>query len=277
MKKKAALFVALFFLFSAVAKAQGKKKDQVWDELFGRNHFSVALMAGASEKATVHADPKRFGLGSSNKLATGINFSYHYHFNKNLSLSTGLHFAIPVTNLKYHVPQQAMNPDPGYAFTSFDHDHYREGYFLIRLPVSLEARWFAGNKKFWQVNAGASLVNYVMNELEIADYHIDQNGQLQRSFYMLLERKVPSSAPWLNYHFGGSRVWMLENRNLLSLGFIVNLSFTKFWAGNFILSPPGITPINGEYSFKGSYIGLTGSYTLTRYFRKRRTINSSRY
>lgn len=257
---------AMFFyhccLLTTVAAQSPIKKTDDWKKIFSYNHLSFSIMTGVAEKALVESDLKRFGLMATPKIAVGGGVSYVYHLNKNFSLSAGFHFAIPVRNLKFHVPSEAMNPDRGYPLSSYDASSFREGLFLSRLPVSLETRWFTSPKKFWQLYAGASLVYFVLNELELGYFITGDNGQPHQAFNMVLT-KVTGSRPWFNYHFGAGRGLMLRNKDLLTIGVAAHLSNTYFWKGPFTLSPPGVTPITGTYSFRGSYAGLTVNYTMT--------------
>lgn len=254
-------FLPLYFLLFTAAPLAAQVPDNTDDLsefIFSRNHLSVSIMGGIAMKAKVSTD--QYGLGSSNQIAFGGGINYHSNFNRNLSLIFGLHLAAPIRNIEYNIPKDEFSPP-------LDYDLFHNGgisqevAFMLRLPVTMETRFFYGQNKFWNISGGVSL-NYGELHEEHSTHIVEHDNQAVNYFNTSLFTNNDNK-PWLNYHFGGGHSWILRNKNLISAGLIANLSFTNFTRGNYTVEVPGKPLIEGDYSFKGSYIGFTLSYIFT--------------
>jgi hypothetical protein len=149
----------------------------------------------------------------------------------------------------------------------------RTAVFLLRIPVTMERRWFSGDDKYTYVSVGASL-NYASLEEE-SERHLatDVNNQPTEYFYIRLQTNN-NKKPWLNYHIGGGHAWMLKNKDFISAGIIANLSLTRFINGTFTMDIPGQPKVEGNYSFKGSYASLTVCYVYTGTKKRLRRLTS---
>jgi hypothetical protein len=229
--------------------------------IFARNHFSVSIMGGIAVKADVTANPYKYDLGSSHQIAFGGGLNYHQNFSRDLSLIIGIHMAAPVRNMEYHIPKGEFSPPLEYDLYNFK-GISRTAVFLLRLPVTLERRWFSSDDKYTYVSAGISLNYSGMEEERESHMVMDANNQPRRYFSMYLQPNN-NGKPWLNYHVSGGHSWMLKNKNFLSAGIIANLSLTRFTKGTFSLDVPNQPSVTGHYSLKGSYAGLTVGYIYT--------------
>jgi hypothetical protein len=270
----AALAALLPFFLNAQRNGE---PGEVNDFVFARNHFSVAIVGGMAVKAAITADPYKYKLGSSNQVAFGGGINYHQNFSRKLSLITGLHMIAPVRNMEYYISKDEFSPPMPYDL--FHNKGISQTVvFLLRVPLILERRWFYGNNNYTYASAGVSLNYTPLQEEEEVHIAVDVNNQPRRYFYMLLQPNN-NNKPWLNYHIGGGHAWMLKNKNFISAGIIANLSFTRFINGNFTMEVPGQPVVNGHYSFKGSYAGLTVCYIYTgvkKRLRKMNPVKSSR-
>jgi hypothetical protein len=229
--------------------------------IFARNHFSVAIVGGIAAKADIMAEPYKYKLGSSHQVAFGAGVNYHQNFSRKLSLISGIHMMAPVRNIAYFISKDQFSPPmPNDIFHNWGFS--RTAVFLLRIPVTMEFRRFSGDDKYTYISAGASL-NYASMEEE-TERHLaaDVNNQPTEYFYMWLQTNN-NKKPWLNYHIGGGHAWMLKNKDFISAGIIANLSLTRFTNGNFTMNIPGQPVVQGHYSFKGSYAGLTVCYIYT--------------
>ncbi len=231
------------------------------DLLFSRKHFSLSIMGGLAVKADVRANPLAYKLGSSHQVAFGAGLNYHQNYTKRLSLITGLHFAAPVRNMEYYISKDEFSPAmPGDLF--HNKGISRIVVFLLHIPVTLEYRWFSGDKNYMYLAGGLSLNYTPLQEEEETHYAVDVSGQSQRYFHLRLSSNN-NKLPWLNYHIGGGHGWMLKNKDLIAAGITAHLSLTRFIKGDFSVEVDGRPAVDGQYSFKGSYAGFTVSYIYT--------------
>jgi hypothetical protein len=268
-------WLALAALLPACLNAQHVSEPvDLKDFIFARHHFSVAVTGGIALKAGITADPYKYKLGSSNQVAFGGGINYHQNFSRKLSLITGLHMIAPVRNMEYYISKDEFSPPMPYDL--FHNKGISQTVvFLLRVPLTLERRWFYGNNKYAYVSAGVSLNYTPLQEEEETHMAVDVNNQPRRYFYMLLQPNN-NNKPWLNYHISGGHAWMLKNKNFFSAGIIANLSFTRFINGNFTMDVAGQPVVNGHYSFKGSYAGLTVCYIYTGVKKRLRKMKPAR-
>jgi hypothetical protein len=254
----------LLCLFTVAAHAQSKSSEEFDDPdfIFSRNHFSFSIIAGKSGRAQVSSVPDRFSVGTSNCFAFGGGINHHYNINKNLSIVLGLHVAAPVRNFEYHVPGNEFNPSLGFDLDELGPTS-TEAVFLLRLPLTVEKRWFNKKKGYWQAGIGASLNYSTWNEMESGAAILYPSPGGQRDYYTMLLQTNNNRKPWLNYHFTAGYGRILKNKDILNVGIIVNLSFTDFTKGTYVFHTDTSPDVTGTYKFKGSYAGITAGYVLT--------------
>lgn len=229
--------------------------------LFTRKHLSLSTFFGFSGKAGIEAGPNNYNLGSSRRKAFGFGLNYHKNFSRELSLITGIHAAAPIRNFEYRIPASAFTPPLSYDL--FNNGSVSETVvFVLRLPLTLEGRWFTGDKKYFYLNGGGSLNFSFINEEVETHYFIDANNRATQYLNILIPEHN-NGKPWLNLHAGAGKGWLLKNKDIISAGLIANLSFTKFINGDFYVLVAGQTQLYGQYSFKGSWAGLSFNYINT--------------
>jgi hypothetical protein len=274
--KKITIVMLVFCMDSTSMKSQSLLDDprEDYDLIFSRNHFSVSIMTGLSIKSTITANQNLYHPDASNQIAFGGGIDHHYNINKNLSIIAGLHLATVVRNFEYYIPANAFNPP--YSSDVFESGPTStEAVFLLRLPASVEYRFLGDKKRYWYLQGGASLMYAVLQEEEIGHFVVDANNQFTKVFSMELQTNN-NNKPWLNYHIGGGHSWLLKNGTLITAGILANLSLKEFTKGNYKLGVPGQSLTEGSYTFRGSYIGLTGSYIFTGAIKKIKKIEMRR-
>lgn len=205
--------------------------------------------------------PNNYNLGSSHRKAFGFGLNYHKNFSRELSLITGIHAAAPIRNFEYRIPGTAFTPPLGYEL--FHNGGISETVvFILRIPLTLEGRWFSGDKKYFYLSGGSSLNFSFINEEEETHAFYDANNR-RTQFLHLLIPEHNNNKPWLNIHAGAGKGWMLKNKDIVQAGLAANLSITKFIKGDFDILIAGQPPVYGKYTFKGSWAGITFNYIYT--------------
>jgi hypothetical protein len=188
-------------------------------------------------------------------------FTKYSHFNKNHSLLVGLFFGAFGRNFNYSIPGTEFNPPIAGDLTS-NTAVSREFNFTGSVPILFEKRWAGNNNGFWDLDIGVT-VRYTPYLVETED-HIwtDSNGH--HPYFHLQLTINDRKAPWLNYNVGGGYSWILKNNNLFKTTLITSLCFASYVSGPYQFTVPNQPIVEGTYDFKGSYIGLSLSYVLTR-------------
>lgn len=229
--------------------------------LFTRKHLSLSTFFGFSGKAGIEAGPNNYNLGSSRRKAFSFGLNYHKNFSHELSLITGIHAAAPIRNFEYRIPKEAFTPP--LPDDLFHNSGISETVvFLLRLPITLEGRWWNDDKKYKYLSGGASLNFSFINEEGEVHSLIDSNNRRTQVFNMLIPEHN-NGKPWINCHLSAGWGRMLRNKDFISFGLTANLSFTRFIRGDFDILIVGQPPVYGKYTFKGSWAGISFNYIYT--------------
>lgn len=255
------LIFLVFFLTTNLSAQPVTEPGDLSRLLFSRKHFSISTFFGLSGKAGIEVGPNNYQLGSSRRKAFGFGLNHHLHISRELSLVTGIHVAAPIRNYEYLIPKESFTPP--LPDDLFHNSGISETVvFLLRLPITLEGRWWKGDKKYNYLSGGASLNFSFINEEGEVHFLIDSNNRRTQLFNMLIPEHNKGK-PWLNYHIGAGHGWMLKNKDFISAGLMANLSFTRFIRGDFDILVVGQPPVYGKYTFKGSWAGITFNYIYT--------------
>ena len=252
---------SMLLVATAARSQEIVEKHDIPDFIFSRNHLSLSIMGGIAFRADAITTPYRYGVKTSHQVAFGGGINYHYNFNKDLSFITGLHMACPVRNLEYRIPKDAFNPPMSDDLFN-NAGTAREAVFLVKIPATIEKRWFTNDKKYWNLGAGVSLVYTPLEGETLTATASYPNGQQVQYFYMSLQTNN-NGKPWFNYHITGGHGIILKNYDLLVINLVGNLSRTKFLDGVYWFNVPGQPNVDGTYSAKGSYIGFSATYVRT--------------
>jgi len=189
-------------------------------------------------------------------------FSRYSHFDKDYSLLVGLFFGAFARNFNYAIPGAEFNPRSSGDLTS-NTAVSREFDFTGSVPILLEKRWIGNKNGFWDLDIGLT-IRYTPYVEETED-HIWTDSSNGHHPYLHLQLTINDrKAPWLNYNVGGGYSWILKNNNLFRTSLVTSLSFTSFVKGTYQFTIRNQPVVEGAYEFKGSYIGLSLSYVLTR-------------
>lgn len=267
---KTTIFILYGSLINPI-QAQHPESAFDWEELiYSENHLSLQFSYGRSPKAVINPNPHIYSISTKSYECLEGGIGYHYSINKQYSLQTGIRWGGIMRDIRYYIPGSEFNPPLSYDLESYKtFDKYGVVYF--RIPLFVERRFFAKPGKHWNVQAGASLLFSLQNE-EINESIVwDQNLGPIRYLYALFTPNN-NQKPWLNYHVGGGLNLLLKNKDILRINLVGELSFTKFFRGDYLIEVPGKPQIRFNYGVTGSYVALETSYIRTKAKRKFRSL-----
>lgn len=169
-------------------------------------------------------------------------------------------------DIRYYIPGTDFNPPLSYdirSYKTFD----KFGVVYFRIPFFIERRFFSKPGVYWNAQAGVSLLYSFSNEEINESTIVDQNNRSIRYLYAIFTPNN-NQKPWLNYHTGGGLNLILKNKDVFRINIVGELSFTKFFRGNYSFDVPGNASIKFDYGVTGSYIALEASYIRTKAKRK---------
>lgn len=266
MLTKTTIFILWIFSLTDI-QAQQPESAFDWEELiYSENHFSLQFIYGRSPKAIINPNPHIYNISTKSYECLEGGIGYHYSINKKYSIQTGVRWGGIMRDIRYLIPGADFNPPLSYdiqSYKTFD----KSGVVYFRLPFLVERRFFAKPGKYWDVNGGASILFSLMNEEINQSSVLDQNNRPIRYLYAIFTPNN-NQKPWLNYHIGGGLNRVLKNKDVLRVNLVGELSFTKFFRGNYTFEVPGKPSVNFDYGVTGSYIALEASYIRTKAKRK---------
>ncbi|MGQ0738034.1 MAG: hypothetical protein ACT4OJ_03145 [Bacteroidota bacterium] len=253
------LFVSLF----NPIQAQQSESVFDWEELiYSENHFSLQFIYGRSPRAVINPNPRIYNIGTKSYECLEEGIGYHYSINKKYSIQTGARWGGIMRDIRYLIPGADFNPPLTYdiqSYKTFD----KHGVVFFRIPFFIERRFFTKPGVYWNAQTGLSLVFSLMNEEVNEAWIWDQNNNRTRYMFAIFTPNN-NQKPWLNYHAGGGLNLILKNKDVFRISFVGELSYTKFFRGNYSFDVPGNAPIRFDYGVTGSYVALEAGYIRTK-------------
>jgi hypothetical protein len=260
------LKTTIFILYgSSFNPIQAQQSESVfdWDELiFSENHFSLQFIYGRSAKAVINPDPHIYNIGTKSYECLEGGIGYHYSINKKYSIQSGVRCGGIMRDIRYYIPGADFTPPLSYdirSYKTFD----KFGVVFFRIPFFIERRFFKKPGKYWNAQAGISLLYSFMNEEIYESVIVDQNNGSIRYLYSIFTPNNYQN-PLLNYHVGGGLNLILKNKDVFRINLVGELSFTKFFSGYYSFDIPGKPSIKFDYGVTGSYVALEASYIRTK-------------
>jgi hypothetical protein len=263
MRKNAAL--SLVILISIFCQAQ-KKKDMAGERLdliFKHNHISFAAATNWIQKAKIESIAGSYHIGAESMRGWEVGFNYHINFKKSHSLVIGLHgVASPRTHTLFISKEDFTPPLQEDYNTTKRLNKTIDMYFS--LPVLFEKRWFAKNKKIWNLNAGIAIGFFPDEFYEgFTSYSFSLQPIVNKDLLVTSGYK-----PWLNYVVAAGHNWILSNSNILRVNFQANYTSFNLAKGEYEINVPGKPVSNGLYASRLSGAGISVTYILTSSRRK---------
>jgi hypothetical protein len=244
-----------------------KKLTKEVDMIFAKKHVGFTIIPLFTNKANITRNMDKYWIHSTPLAGFEAGFNKYSHFDKKHSVMVGIFFGAFARNLNYAIPGNEFSP-PADGYVTTNGAASREFNFTGSIPILLEKRWFKKNNNFWNADIGFT-IRYTPREYFIEDDIWNWNY----IFYHLDFIVNPHKTLWLNYNIGGGYSWILKNENIFKTNLIANISVTSFAKGSYQFTLPNRPIVKGNYEVKGSYVGLSFSYVLTKANKLSRKIN----
>lgn len=238
------------------------ERDGLNQNVIKKRLFSVYASVGFSQKAKLERETGEYRVTSTPQPAGELGFNLLCNLNNNFFFITGLTGTITGRNAIVDVPAHQINPlypDRFPPMTISDVD------FCATIPFEIEKDWQLEKSRLIYGRIGLNLkYSFGYDEEGWGNYLTDTSNQ-HIDVFSLDMNSDNHNKPWLTYKVSGGYGWALKNHNLIKLGLVANISFTKFVSGTYQVTIPGHPLTQGSYGVTGSYLALSFSYTFVRF------------
>ena len=259
------LFVFLIINFTeAGCQVQRRSNEQYFNHLqktiLNKSAFFFTLSTGVSQNAIINKKTGEYDIRSTLQPFFEGGINYQKSLKKNLFLIIGLRETVTGRNAIFKAPIKEINPY-GYS-ESHSQLKINDFDFPISIPVFVEKGWQITKSKIVFIQTGVNFRCSLGSDIGYGYSLTDTNWQRIDVFSLELNSNNYRK-PWINYNIGGGYGWVLKNYNILKLGVLANISFTKFISGTYQVDIPSHPLSQGTYGVTGSNMGLTVSYIFT--------------
>jgi hypothetical protein len=272
-RKTSLVFSLTLATLSVVAQTTKKPIDpELKILLFSTPHIGLIATPNMTEAAQVTKyNSDRYQMTATPQIGFEAGIRYALHLHTEWSLETGLRFGYAGRNTRYVILKEEFIPQAQY-------DIVQRGKFAMSndpyasLPVLLEKRWFTKGRGYWSTALGANLRIHLSQTWE--ESAMAAQGSTWSYYYSLVFDTETVPKFWVNYNASAGYSWLLKNNNLLSLHLLTNYSPTVFVKGEYRFTLPNNPEESGSYQLKGSFLGLSASYMLTKANKKLKRLQS---
>ena len=228
-----------------------------------RKLFSIYTAIGLSQRTKLDPESGEYHVTSTPQPASEIGFNLHCDLNDNFFFITGLTGTITGRNAVFDVPIHQINPysypDPFPPMKMSDID------FCATIPLEIEKDWQLEKFKVMFGRVGLNLKYSFGYDEDGFDNNLTDTTNQKINVFSSELNSNNHNKPWFTYIIGGGYGWTLRNHNLIKLGLVANISFTKFVSGTYEVNIPGHPLTEGSYGVTGSYVGLSFNYVFVRF------------
>jgi hypothetical protein len=225
-----------------------------------RSHVSLELSVAMQPKANISRTQGNYTLQSSHKPAYDGGLNYIYNINKDWSVSSGFHVVLGERNYFAHVPNEDVASFRANGrLIIWD----RSLWGAVRAPLLVERKIKTTKAGLASFKAGLNLrYSGFVTDLEMGGAILDSNNNVTRIFSASFSGNN-NDKPWLTVLAGASKLFVLDNKNILSIGLQADISTTYFFMGNYSITIPNKPVTSGTYKINGTSLGLAVQYIFT--------------
>lgn len=226
-----------------------------------RSNFSIEITASVLPKAIITRTEGSYRLHSHLQSAYDAGINYIYNFNENLSVSSGLRIIIGKRNFFLNVPSEDLSR---YNLNGHLIIEDKEIWNVVSVPVWFEKRIDTKKAGLIAVKAGLSLrYSGFMNDLVMKGGGIIDSNNYVINIFSAYFSGNNNNKPWLTFLAGLSKLFVLDNQNILSVSLQADISATYFFKGSYSITIPDKPVTNGTYRINGTSLGLSVQYIFT--------------
>ena len=224
---------------------------------FKKSNFSIEAVASILPKAKITGnEDSKYHLKSHLQSSYDLGINYIRYLNQYLSISTGLHFIVGKRNFFADIPSEDINNWDGRNIIED-----KELWGSLRVPLLIEKKFPDKNLNWISIKAGINL-RYSGLMSDESNEQILVYPPAVRIFNAEITARNDGK-PWITFLGGLSKSFLLNNKNVLSLGVQADLSPTYFLEGNYEITIPNKPVKSGTYKISGSSVGFSIQYIFT--------------
>ena len=228
---------------------------------FKKSNVSIEITAAMLPKAKISRTEGNYRLQSRLQSAYDGGINYIYNVNKHLLISSGFHVVIGERNFFLNVPSEdVIRYNVSGHLIIFD----KEIWGAIRVPLLVEKKIKATKAGLISLKTGLNLrfSGFTTDLLMEGGGLYDSNNNVTSTFSAFFSGKNDNK-PWITVLAGASKLFVLDNKNILSVGLQADISPTYFYKGNYKITIPGKPVTSGTYKINGTSLGLSLQYIFT--------------
>jgi hypothetical protein len=225
-----------------------------------RSNFSFEIAVAVQPKANISRTEGNYTLQSSHKPSYDGGLNYVHNINKDWLVSSGFHVVLGERNYFAHVPDEDVRSFfPTGRFIIFN----KALWGAVRVPLLVERKINTTKAGLASLKAGLN-VRYsgFVHDLEMGGAILDSNNNVTRIFSASFSGNNDDK-PWITFLAGASKLFVLDNKNILSIGLQADISTTYFFMGNYSITIPNKPVTSGTYKINGTSLGLAVQYIFT--------------
>lgn len=224
-----------------------------------KNSFGVELSAALLTKAKITRLEGKYDMKTKLQPVYTIGLLYKKKLNDKLYFHTG--FYVHIAKWMYYVKVPVADLPPGYSNENIIYNKNIWG--VMSVPLILEKKIKFRSNKQYIVKAG---INIRYGGLEIDENTrgslSDTNGIPIRIFTSYFSG-TNNYKPWITFITGFAKPFVLDNKNIFSIGLVADISPTYFFKGRYEITIPNQPVTSGTYKINGTSLGLTAVYVFT--------------
>ena len=271
LKHQKSILTLLVFLIPEFSFCQFEvQKENIFVNSFSHDNnemplkksiLSFEITASVLPKARITRETGNYRLQSRLQSAYDGGIDYIYNVNRNLSISSGFHAIIGKWNFFANIPSEDLSQ---YNLDGHSIIWDKDIWGAVRVPLLVEKKINTKKKGLTSIKTGLNLrySGFVPDLLIGGGGIIDSNNQVIPIFSAFFSEKN-NCKPWITFLAGVSKLFVLDNQNILSVGLQADVSTTYFFKGNYIITTPNHPNTSGTYKINGASLGLSIQYIFT--------------
>lgn len=260
------VFLTTKFCFCQVTSSSGNLLSNSYkyfnnEMVLKKSNIGVEITASMLPKAKITRETGNYRLRSRLQSAYGIGINYLYNVNKSLLISSGFHVNIGKWNFFANIPSEDLSR---YNVSGRSIIWSKDIWGAMRIPVLIEKKINTKKAGLVSIKTGINFrYSGFMTDLVMSGGGIiDSSNQVISIFSAFFSGKNDSK-PWITFSAGASKLFILDNLNILSVGLQVDISTTYFFKGNYTITIPDKPVTSGTYKISGTSVGLSVQYIFT--------------
>lgn len=270
LKNQKGVITLLIFLMSRSGLCQvASKTENIFTDLntinneivLKKSHFSIEISASVLPKAKISRTEGNYRLQSRLQSAYDGGINYIYNVNKHLLISSGFHVVIGERNFFLNVPSEDVSRyNVSGRLIIFD----KQTWGAIRVPLLVEKKINATKGGLISLKAGLNIrySGFTTDLLMEGGGLYDSNNNVTSIFSASFSERNDNK-PWITVLAGASKLFVLDNKNIVSVGLQADISTTYFYTGDYKITIPDKPVTSGRYKINGTSLGLSLQYIFT--------------